>query len=1428
MGRGILSLIVVLCVSVSPLGQGVDLGCGGSTLEGPVDDGIFTVPEVAPSPERVASYLSNIDGFFTENKGQLDPSIRYYCLGSPLSVAFGDGWVAYDYRPDGSKKGMMFHVRFDGATGASSIGASELPHRSNFFIGNDPEGWHTGIRHFREVLYPSVWDGIDLRFSIMDGAFKYELVVAPGGDPARIRLCHESVDHLSVDGRTGDLLIWTDVGTLRDKAPFTYQEGPRSPVQIGSSYTLMDDGSTVGFQVGEYDDTWPLVIDPELEYCTFLGGSGGDGYGFSEVDDSDNLYLTGSADTNFPVTQGSYDTSYGGRGDVFVSKMDFLGSSMVWSTYIGGASVDTPFSLSVDASSDLFIAGETRSQDFPTTTGAYQTTYGGGNCDAFILKLNSTGDVLVYSTYLGGIEIEQLWDLDIDSQGDAYVTGRSYGDYPTTNGCFCSTLGSDDVDIFVSKLDADGSNLVYSTYFPGFTGWTIQVDEDGCAYVGGSTFEDSPTTPSAYQSKLIGVEDCVVFKLNAQGTALLKSTMIGGGGDDDIRDLVLDEQENVLMIGFTFNNISSTENNFPTTVGAYDRTYGKGGFDNIIVKLNSSFESLDYSTYFGGRDLDGNVLTSHIALGENGSLLFTIATLSDDIETTESAYDQSHNGGNDVFIGRMDANGTALEYGSYFGSSGHDEPYGIHNVRNGTVITGSTSSAAFPATDDAFQKILGGSYDCFIAVMGAAAEIPFDAKVPSEPQNLTITPGDGLISLSWTPPSDLGNLTLKGYRVYRKGPFDTDLTFRTNLSSHDGNFTDTDVTNGQEYSYAVSAFNFLGEGDRSSTVNATPLGTPSMPLNLRATPGCGTVALGWDAPSRDGGTSVLGYRVYRGTVPINPPHLTDLGNVTGYSDGAGLENGQKYYYRVLAFNAIGNGSISDSVTATPVGPPDAPWDLKATPGDTTVALSWRAPIKNGGAIVLGYRILRGDTETSLVEHATRESYETSFQDVELENGRTYHYVVIAFNSIGNGTRSAVVTATPVGLPGIPRNLVVEPGDGHVVLSWTAPDDDGGTPVLGYRIYRGTSENAQLLLLEVDTITHTDSGLTNGLPYYYRISAINAVGEGAFTGSRMATPLGLPGPPGDVVAEAGFGTVALSWSSPAETGGSALTGYVLYRGEGPSSMVRLRTLEPSLTSYMDTGLTAGTNYHYALSAITVAGEGLMSATVNATPYGPPSAPRDLLAAAGAGEVALTWTAPKSDGGSPLDGYVVLRGSSEAGLQVLEMLANVHSYKDRAVQNGATYYYAVAATNAAGQGETSSVVNATPFKPATVPGKIRTLTGEAKGDAVTIVWTAPEDDGDSAVIGYVILRGESPSSMSVVAELGLVTSYTDSGLARGRTFYYSVAAKNAIGQGEPFAAVEVKVPKKPSDGPGFDTALALVAIAAVLVIMTRSRRQPRIRQ
>ena len=604
-------------------------------------------------------------------------------------------------------------------------------------------------------------------------------------------------------------------------------------------------------------------------------------------------------------------------------------------------------------------------------------------------------------------------------------------------------------------------------------------------------------------------------------------------------------------------------------------------------------------------------------------------------------------------------------------------------------------------------------------------------------------------------------------------------------------------------------------------MNATPLGRPSAP-NLTAAPGCGTVALSWVPPALTGGLPVLGYLLDRGTTVLNIEHMASLGNITGYQD-TDVENGTTYLYRIRAFNELGNGSRSEIISAVPVGPPSEPRYVQISAGDGQIELEWRAPMGDGGSSIVGYRVFRGLTEGSLERHRTLDPFITTYKDIELTNGVTYKYAVQAFNEFGDGPLSAIVNGTPLGLPGVPLALEVEAGDGYVTLSWVPPEVPGGTEVLRYQIFRGATEDSLMSMDHTGSgaiTTFTDTSLMNGQTFYYAVCAVNSVGDGPKTPAVEATPLALPDAPGDLVAEAGNGSVTITWIRPQRNGGADVTHYNIHSGISEDSLDLLHTMAKSTFTYEDSEVLAGTTYYYAVAAVTTSGEGPASIMASATPYGPPGAPLNPKVTAGDGEVTIRWEPPADDRASPVIGYVLMRGVSAVAMSELAKSGEVTSYIDTTVVNGQTYYYAVAAINGAGQGDLTEPLSILPLTPANVPGTVQAMAADVKDRKVTLQWTAPQDDSGSSVTGYIILRGLTKDALEQVAEVGpAVTTWSEDGLERGTTYFYSVAAKNDVGEGEPILAREVKVEKKKDEGPGFEALFVLVALMVVIPIVRR---------
>jgi hypothetical protein len=473
------------------------------------------------------------------------------------------------------------------------------------------------------------------------------------------------------------------------------------------TYQMM--GQSYGFVLPEgYDPTYPLVIDPELVYSTFLGGSSmEDGYAIA-VDGTGSAYVTAhTVSSDFPTTAGAFDTSYNGGmyGDVFVAKLNAAGMGLVYATFLGGSDSDIGEAIAVDGVGSAYVTGYTYSSDFPTTAEAFNTNHNGYE-DAFVVKLNATGTGLVYATFLGGSGWDYGHAIAVDGADSAYVMGRTASsDFPTTEGAFDTSYNGGYWDTFVVKLNATGTGLSYATFLGGSGGEAIAVDGAGSAYVTGFTeSSDFPTTEGAFDTSYNGGDlDTFVVKLNAAGTGLSYATFLGGSGGDVGEGIAVDGVGSAYVTGCT------SSSDFPTTPGAFDTNYSS--HDAFVVKLNAAGTGLAYSTFLGGGDRDSG---GAIAVDGAGSAYVTGHTHSPDFPTTAGAFDTSYNGNSDPFVVKVNAAGTGLAYATFLGGSSGDIGHGIAVDGAGSAyVTGGTSSSDFPTTAGAFDTNYNGG-DAFV------------------------------------------------------------------------------------------------------------------------------------------------------------------------------------------------------------------------------------------------------------------------------------------------------------------------------------------------------------------------------------------------------------------------------------------------------------------------------------------------------------------------------------------------------------------------------------------------------------------------------------------------------------------------------------------------------------------------------------------
>lgn len=607
-------------------------------------------------------------------------------------------------------------VGFLHANAAPTITASDpLPGRVNHLRGDDPAQWHTDIPTYAGIVYQDLYAGIDLRYDGADGRLKGTYSVAPGAEPAQIRWRYGGVEQVGVDHASGDLRIIVAADqTLTEAAPVAWQdiEGQRVPVH--ARYHVAADGA-IGFALGTYNAAHPLTIDPVLDYSTYLGGEGGDRALDVAVDGAGNTYVVGITNSpNFPTTTNAFDATLNNSFDTFVTKIGADGRTLLYATYLGGTRGDDGVSIAVDGQGQAYVTGTTLSTDFPTTVGAWDRTLSNGtSCgtpgpcdDVFVAKLSVGGNALVYATYLGGKAAEGGFGgphVAVDTAGNTYVTARtSSSDFPTTPGAFDRTLALDPAydpslqigdDVFVTKLNAQGTALVYSTLLGGTPlydeGRDIAVDAHGHAHVLGQTFGDFPVK-NAVQPTTGGEQDWFVTKLNAEGSDLLYSTYLGGNAYDHPRSIAIDAGGNTYVTGYTYSPNFPTKNALQPACKRCEFSQ-EPGYDAVVAKLNEQGTALVYSTYLGGTDADD---AYGLAVDGAGNAYVAGTTISDDFPLKNAVQDT--NQGSDAYVAKIDSAGTALIYATYLGGSLSERALAVAVSTAGTAyIVGETFSTDF-------------------------------------------------------------------------------------------------------------------------------------------------------------------------------------------------------------------------------------------------------------------------------------------------------------------------------------------------------------------------------------------------------------------------------------------------------------------------------------------------------------------------------------------------------------------------------------------------------------------------------------------------------------------------------------------------------------------------------------------------------------
>jgi hypothetical protein len=678
----------------------------------------------APQPRRAGERAPSIASVslpltFASNHGQFDPAVRFFARSRGCKLFFTDTEAIVQ-----PGRGAPVHIRLAGANLRPRVsGRVEQPGRSNYFVGKDPGRWRTSVRTFGQVAYEGVYPGIDLVYYGNDRRLEFDFVVAPGSDPRSIALEFDGASRVSIGAR-GDLRIESADAEVSFEKPTVYQDAHTGRRAVTGEYALRGerrvvfdigdydrelplviDPALLGFSsylggagsesadaitvdalgniyvsgntssadfptlavsgavLNGNGDVFVAKFKPDasaLVYSTFLGGSSSEtGYGIA-VDAAGNAYVAGQTGSDDFPTRNAYQSRFAeGGSDAFLFKLDSTGA-LIFSTFLGGRASDGCAGLAIDPGANVYLTGETRSTDFPTTAGAFDRTCGtdgtcnpaefGATYDAYVTKFDSGGK-LVYSTYLGGSRDENLGGVGgaiaVDAAGNAYVTGTTYSiDFPTKNPYQAARRGT--VDAFVTKLDATGSSLVWSTYLGGKeyeSGNCIAVDPGGDVYVGGGTRSADFPFVNAFQSYTgNGYSTAFIARFSADGARLVYSSCLGGKpafvNGEIARGIALDRDGNAYIAG------ESTSPDFPGT-NAFQPPQGSS---NAFVAKICPTGCLVYATTLGG---PGQDIAYGIAVDASGNAYVVGETDSEEFPTAY-AFQGKHGGAQfDAFMAKL-------------------------------------------------------------------------------------------------------------------------------------------------------------------------------------------------------------------------------------------------------------------------------------------------------------------------------------------------------------------------------------------------------------------------------------------------------------------------------------------------------------------------------------------------------------------------------------------------------------------------------------------------------------------------------------------------------------------------------------------------------------------------------------------------------
>lgn len=701
-------------------------------------------------------------------------------------------------------------------------------------------------------------------------------------------------------------------------------------------------------------------------------------------------------------------------------------------------------------------------------------------------------------------------------------------------------------------------------------------------------------------------------------------------------------------------------------------------------------------------------------------------------------------------------------------------------------------------------------------------------SAPSLPLNVAGSGGNARVTLVWSAPSSNGGRSITDYLVrYSSNSGSSWTTFSDGVSTATS-ATVTGLTNGTAYIFQVAALNSVGTGSYSvSSSEVTPFSVPGQPTSISGTAGINQVSLSWSAPTSNGGSVITDYVVeYSTNSGSTWVTFVDAVEVTTSSTVTGLANGTGYIFRVTAKNNAGNGSASSTTSAiVPRTMPSAAQSVAGTSGNAQVALTWSAPVSNGGAAVTDYEIQYSSDGTNWTTFSDSVSTTASVTVTGLTNGAAYTFRVAAINGAGTGSYSTASSSiTPFTTPGTPTSVTPTRGNGQVSLSWTAPVSNGGSAIIQYRVQFAAEggDDYSTWSSAVSTLSTSTSyvvtGLTNGMSYKFRVVATNAAGNGSYSvASSAVIPFTTSGAPTSIVTTNGVSQVALSWTAPTSTGGDSITDYVIqHSSNSGSTWTTFSDSVSTSTSATVTGLTNGTAYVFRVAAVNAAGAGTYSsASASAMPRTTSDAPSSAVATAGNGQVSLSWTVPASNGGSAITDYSIEYSTdASAWTSFSDGTSTLRAATVTGLTNGVGYFFRVSAINLVGTSSASAP--SSPVTPLTVP-TAPIISQITTGNALLSVAFSAAADGGNPITTYqystdggATWQTRTVGSTSSPMVISALSSNGTTALTNGTTYSVQLRAVNSAGTG----SASVSVSATPTTVPGAPTSVSSSPVVSAI--------------